>query len=104
MQQCQIPREDYLPPQVIHLTIEDERCDLECARQAAIEEAMQYDNAPRLVSWFDRRGENFSTRDRECRDGEPSWVLYAEDQGADLTIDINNEDYVFIFRKSHGLP
>ena len=104
MRECEMPKEEYLPQQVIHLTIDDEACDLECARDMAIEEAMQYDNAPKLVSWFDRKGQDYSARDEDCRENKPSWVAQAETEGGDLTIDINNEDYVFIFRKSHGLP
>ncbi|RPJ02024.1 MAG: hypothetical protein EHM36_12885 [Deltaproteobacteria bacterium] len=103
MEACEIPRQDMLPPTVVHLEIKDPSCDFECVMKAAKVKAESYDNAPRLLSWFDKKGGSFSPGDC-CVEGEPSWLAFAQAKGADLTIDVNNEDYIFVFRMSHGLP
>lgn len=104
MESCEIPTKDILIPNVVHLDIDQSRCDFECAKEAALDEARSYDNAPKLVSWFDKRHQSFYPEGECCVEGEPSWLSYGAANGADLTIDIGNEDYVFMFRKSHGSP
>ena len=104
MQACEIPSEDLLAPAVVEIEITDPQCDFDCAREVAMIEARSYDNAPRLVSWFDRKRESFFPQGECCVEGEPSWLAYGAARGADLTVDVNHEDYVFMFRTSHGVP
>jgi hypothetical protein len=33
-------------------------------------------------------------------EGEPDWLAYALANDADLAVDVNDEQYVFVFRKS----
>jgi len=100
MEACEIPRENMLPPPVVRLKIEDERCDLSCARDVAIAVAKNYGFESHLLSWFDKRGGTHSLMDECCVDGEPSWIASAEARNGNLTVDVNNEDYVFIFHQS----
>jgi hypothetical protein len=101
---CEIPSEDMLLPRVVNLELDDSQCEFDCAKEAAIAEARSYDNAPQLVSWFDKKGQHSFPEDECCVEGEPSWLAYGAAHGADLTVDVNREDYVFMFRLSHGEP
>lgn len=100
MEACQIPSEDILIPSVVELEIDDPQCDFECVKKAATTEAHSYDCTSKLVSWFDRKRETFFSPGGSCVKGMPSWVEYGAMQGADLTIDVNHEDYVFMFSTS----
>ncbi len=103
MLSCEIPTTEMLPATVV--TIEaDADCDFDRAMKLAVAQAEARDNAPRLLGWFDRKSERFSPGDECCVEGEPSWLAFAQAKGADLTIDINKGEYVFVFRMSHGLP
>ncbi len=50
-----------------------------------------------LLSWYQgKTGESYLNL--ECCSGDkPAWIVYAESRGGDLTIDINDGQYVFIY-------
>jgi hypothetical protein len=104
MERCEIPREDTLPNPV-HLKLEEPGLDFERAKKAAKNLAKSYSGDAMLLSWFDRKAGRYSPHEVECcKDGEPpSWVEYARSRGGNLTIDINHEEYVFVFRGKQGL-
>ncbi len=99
MLSCEIPNEDLLPSPVVHLQIEDPNCDFDCAFAAAYDRAEQYCNTPELLSWYDKNSQSHFPRGECCLEGEPSWVAFAEGNKAELTVNINDEEYVFIFRE-----
>jgi len=58
-----------------------------------------------LIGWYDRNLNRCSPRGVDTCDDicmpegrEPGWEKYAKTHGGDLKIDINNGDYVFIYR------
>ena len=103
METCEIPREELLPPPVVHMQIGEEGCDLGCARDAATSMARKYGKEPQLLSWFDRKGQTHSLDGECCVEGEPSWIASAEARKANLTVDVDGGKYVFIFRQSGRL-
>jgi hypothetical protein len=52
---------------------------------------------PMLLSWYQgKTGESYPNL--ECGPGDkPAWIVYAESRGGDLTIDINEGQYVFVY-------
>jgi hypothetical protein len=57
-----------------------------------------------LLSWFDKKSGRYSPHEAECcPEGKPSWVEYARSRGGSLTIDINDEEFVFVFMGKPGL-
>lgn len=52
---------------------------------------------PMLVSWYNATtGESFPKV--ECGSaGKPGWLDYAESRNCDMTVDINDEQFVFIY-------
>lgn len=99
MQDCQIPTLSMLP-NPIRIQIGDMGCDFECVKQKAISRAMSYGGSPELLSWYDRKRKAHFPDDECCVEGEPNWLAYALAKNADLAVDVNDEEYVFIFRKS----
>jgi len=83
----------------IHHTVEDEELDLNQAKAIAKELAFQKCTHPMILSWKDgTTGEFYPTY--ECGgEKKPPWIHYAEARGANLTIDINEGQYIFMILK-----
>lgn len=82
-----------------HIKVETEEPDLDFpeAKDLAKQKAKEYCADPMLLSWFQgETGESYPNL--ECGPGDkPAWIVFAESRGGDLTIDINNGQFVFIF-------
>lgn len=70
---------------------------LDKAREIADQEARKHSSDPVLVSWYEAKSGRHSPPVECCGEEKPAWVVYAESRGANITIDINQEDYVFIY-------
>ncbi len=103
MESCQTAGESSFQYARINIRNNNPDCTLECARQLAVNEAEKADNAPKLLSWYARKEQEFSP-EGECVNGKPGWLTYATANNANLTVDVNDGEYIFMFRKSHGLP
>jgi hypothetical protein len=96
MMACERP-ESYMLPNPVHLNINGE-LDFLKAQRIAKDQAKSYYGDAMLLSWFDKKNGRYSPYDVECcAEEKPSWVEYAKSRGGNLTIDINDEDYVFVF-------
>lgn len=103
VESCELPTAGMFD-KAIHLRIEEKDLSFERARDAAYKRAYTYSSDPMLLSWFDRKsGTYFPSAVECCGRGEPSWLTYAHARGGDLAIDINDEDYIFVFRAKGGL-
>ena len=71
--------------------------DLKSARKIADQKAAELAHDPMLFSWYEARTGRFSPDVECCDEKKPIWVVYAESRGGNLTIDINNQSYVFIY-------
>ena len=82
-----------------HIKIEVDQPDLDfaAAKDIAKQKAKKISADPMLLSWYQgKTGESYPNL--ECGPGDkPAWIVYAESRGADITIDINEGQYVFIF-------
>lgn len=83
----------------IKLDITDDDFNFLKAKQLAKETAFEKCDYPMILSWKNgKTGE--SNPDYECGNNEkPFWIRYAEGRGANLTIDINQGDYIFLVLK-----
>jgi len=84
----------------IDIGVSDITLDFTQARALAEARARQEAADPMLLAWFDRSTGRFSPQVTCCGDDKPAWLIYAESRGGDLVIDINNEAYVFVYRRS----
>jgi hypothetical protein len=83
----------------VRLRVEDAGLDFQAARDLARRKAREICAESMLLSWHNAKtGEYYPTI--ECgRNSRPAWLIYADARGADLTVDINDGQYTFVFLK-----
>ncbi len=84
-------------PNPIELRIDDESVDFTQAKEAAEQAAKSKTNSPMLLAWFNSLTGRFSPDVICCGETKPTWLVYAESRGADLSVSVNNGDFVFVF-------
>ena len=92
----QIPTFEILP-NAIPIRVDDSDLDFKAAKSIAKEHALIDYEEIMLLAWFDGMAQSYSPNIRHCAKNKPSWVVYAESRGGNISIDINDEQYVFIF-------
>ena len=87
---------DYLG-QHIKVKLDETDLDFASASDMAKQKAKEMVADPMLLSWHNgKTGESYPNL--ECGPGDkPAWITYAESRGGDLSIDINDGQYVFIY-------
>jgi hypothetical protein len=85
--------------EVLNINNTDPGFDFAKAKQIAKQKAFEKCDYPMILSWKNGiTGESYP--DYECGVADrPFWIRYAEGRGANLTIDFNNGDYVFMVLK-----
>ncbi len=88
---------DHLPGSHVKIRIEEEDLDFTGAKDMAKQKAGEFCADPMLLSWFrGKTGEYYPKF--ECGAGDkPAWIVFAEARGGDISIDVNDGDYVFIY-------
>jgi hypothetical protein len=92
-----IPKIEDCPGRIIELKIDDQDLDFATAKDLAKQKAKESCSDAMLLSWYQgETGESYPNL--ECGPGgKPAWIVYAESRGGDLTIDVNEGRFVFIF-------
>jgi hypothetical protein len=108
MENCAGPGAERAMPACVPLTREmlqdpieiwvDGRLDFPQAQDLARRRAREVCEEPMLLAWFDRARSQFSPNITCCREDKPSWLTYAESRGGNIVININDLDYVFVFK------
>ena len=75
-----------------------DRLDFTTARSIADQRAREKAAEPMLLAWFDKKSGKFAPDQICCDRDKPSWLVYAEKRGGHIAVDINNEEYVFVYR------
>lgn len=83
----------------VMIRVAGRRLDFPRAQAASDRVARKLYADPMLLAWFDGRTGQSSPRVDCCREDKPGWLVYAESRGGDLVIDINDEEYVFVYRR-----
>ena len=84
----------------IDIGVRDEPLDFARARAIADQRARELGPEPMLLAWYNGGTGAFSPQVPCCGDAKPGWLVYAESRGGDLVIDINDEAYVFVYRRT----
>jgi len=81
------------------ITIQVDGSDLNFsgAKRIADQKAHEIASHPMLLGWYEKRSGRFSPNVECCSEEKPGWIVYAESRGGRITIDINDETYVFIY-------
>ena len=77
--------------------MEERPLDFSAARAAAQEAALTRASEPLLLAWLDAESGRFSPNVTCCGDDKPTWLVYAESRGGDLSISVNGGLFVFVF-------
>ena len=75
-----------------------EKLDFKSAKALADAKAVDLLAEPMLMGWYDSETGRFSPNVECCSEEKPGWVVYAESRGGRISIDINDLQYVFIYR------
>ena len=94
---CKYITQDMLTHPVM-VKVDDKPLNFSSARVLADEKAGELSSDPMLLAWFERSTGRFSPDVIYCDQNKPTWLIYAESRGADIEVDINNEDYVFVYK------
>ena len=95
--ELQKPKIKDFPGHHIKIQIDNPNLNFEEAKDLAKQKAKETCDDPMLLSWYQgKTGESYPNL--ECGPGDkPTWIVYAKSRGGDLTIDINEGQYVFIY-------
>jgi hypothetical protein len=95
----EMPMEDlkYFWGNHIKIWIDDKDLDYVKAKEFAKEKTAELAPESMLLSWYcGKTGEYFPNLD--CGSWEkPVWLLFAESRGADLAVNINDGEYIFLY-------
>jgi len=67
------------------------------AKDLAKQTAQERSRDAMLLSWYNRKTGDFYPHYDCGGQGQPAWVIFAESRGANLTVDVDDGDYVFMF-------
>jgi hypothetical protein len=81
----------------IKIRIDDKDLDFVTAKEIAKDKATELAQDPMLLSWYSgRTGDYFPKLECGSRD-KPVWILFAESRGADIAVNINDGEYIFLY-------
>lgn len=87
---------DYLG-RTIQLTVDEPGLDFAEIKDRAKQKAKETCADPMLLSWYNgKTGQAYPNVECGVRE-KPAWIIFAESRGGDLTIDVNDGQYVFIY-------
>jgi len=67
------------------------------AKDISKAKAKELSKDPMLLSWYNgKNGEYFPRLECGTRD-KPVWIVFAESRGADIAININDGEYIFLY-------
>jgi len=81
----------------VRLSISDKDLTFSVAKEIADRKSLEINPDAMLLAWFDRKSGTVSPRVECCSEKKPGWLVYAESRGGGIVIDINDEEYVFVY-------
>jgi hypothetical protein len=83
--------------ETIKLHIDDSDLDFNTARDRAKAKALDINRNAMQLAWYNgQTGQGFP--DYDCGPGDrPPWQVFADSRGANLTIDVNDGTFIFIY-------
>ena len=85
--------------ETVSLQIADHDLDFTKASNLARARAREINKDAMMLAWFNRRSKK-GFPDYDCGAGNtPPWRVFAEARGANLTVDVNDGEYIFMYRR-----
>lgn len=98
MAMCKTVTKEMLP-NTIGVSITDAELDYNRARQIADGKAREKCETPMLMAWYEKKTGAFSPQVECCSEEKPGWLVYAESRGGNIIVDINSQEYIFVYRE-----
>jgi hypothetical protein len=77
--------------------VDDKDLDFVKAKDIAKEKAKEIAPDPMLLSWYCGKTGTYFPK-LECGTWEkPGWIIFAESRGADIAVNINDGEYIFLY-------
>lgn len=76
----------------------DRSPDFHEAREMADKKVAEIAEEPMLLGWFDKKAGECSPDVSCCNIEKPGWLVYAQSRGGTISVDINQEEYVFVYK------
>jgi len=95
--QTQVLKREMLPNPV-SIQLDETPPDLKSAKLIADQKVSELAAEPMLLAWYEAKTGRFSPGVECCSETKPGWVVYAESRGGNISIDINDQAYIFIYR------
>lgn len=81
----------------IRLTIDKNNLDYDSAHDLAKMKAKELTADTMLLSWYCGKTGEYYPRTECGRTDKPAWIVFAESRGADIAININDGEYIFLY-------
>ena len=80
----------------VKLSVNNQDLDIASAMDIDKQKAKELSDDPMVLSWYcGKTGEYYPKA--ECgRTDKPAWIIFAESRGADIAININDGEYIFL--------
>ena len=99
MAELPILSEEKNAPETIKMNITDPDLNFEKAYHLSRVRAREINKDAMMLAWFNRRsGEGFPDYDCGAADKAP-WRVFADARGGNLTIDVNDGEFIFVYLK-----
>ena len=82
--------------ETLNLTLEDKSLDFSLAKRLSEELAKSSLKEPMLIAWYDGKKREEHPSAPECQH-QPGWLAYAYGHGGRVRVDVNKDEYSFIF-------
>jgi len=82
--------------ETLTITVDDNNLDFDRAKHMAEDLAADAITSPMLIAWFDGKKGEEHPEVPECQH-KPGWLAYAEGHGGRVRVDVNENEYSFIF-------
>jgi Domain of unknown function (DUF5619) len=81
----------------LKVRVDDGNLDFVSAKKIAKGKARELAEDPMLLSWYSGKSGDFFPRYTCGNWHKPVWILFAESRGADLAVNINDGEYIFLY-------
>lgn len=81
----------------VRLTIDNKDLGYDDAHDMAKRKATELTSDPMLLSWYCGKTGDYYPKTECGRSDKPAWLVFAESRGADIAININDGEYVFLY-------
>ena len=85
--------------EIIKITVEGARLDFSLAKRLGEDLASGVVSDPMLIAWYDGKKGEEHPQVPECQH-KPGWLAYAEGHEGRIRVDVNENEYCFIFADS----